>query len=170
MDGIEVIRALRCSVATPIIVFSSRATELDKLAAIEAGASDYVTKSSLMSDLRSRVHGILDMEDVDTTLDKATLTFGDLQVDVADRQVHIGDRTVDLTPSEFRLLLVLARNAGKLLTVRNLAREMWDSEEEVYAGSLKVVMTSLRRKIEVDLLHPRHVMAEVGVGYRLVVT
>jgi two-component system, OmpR family, KDP operon response regulator KdpE len=164
IDGIEVIRRLRGTVETPIIILSVRAAESDKLAALEAGADDYLTKpyqpSELFEHLRAAILRMHQAEKV--------WTAGDLAVDLEREVVRLGDTTVQLTAPEYDLLRVLVLNAGRLLTQRRLAREIWSESDEAEALQLlRTTISSLRGKLENDPARPRHIVTEPGVGYRL---
>jgi two-component system KDP operon response regulator KdpE len=165
MDGIEVIRRLRETIQTPIVVLSVRATESDKIAALEAGADDYLTKPFHPADLLERVRAaLLRPKPVDTR----TFVAGDLKVDLETQVVEVAGRTVQLTHNEFDLLRVLILNAGRLLTQRRLAREVWENQPEPGALQiLRATINTLRSKLETDPARPRRITTEPGVGYRL---
>ena len=163
MDGVEVIRRLRETVQTPIIVLSVRATASDKIAALEAGADDYVTKPYHTADLFERVRGaLLRAKPIDTRI----FVAGDLKVDLETQVVEVVGRPVQLAHNEFALLRVFVLNAGKLLTQRWLAHEVWGNKLEA-VQLLRAGVNALRSKIEIDPARPRHITTEPGVGYRL---
>ncbi|MGZ5006486.1 MAG: two-component system response regulator KdpE [Methylobacter sp.] len=168
MDGIEVIRKVREWSAVPIIVLSARSRESNKIAALDAGADDYLTKPFGIGELLARIRvslrhaAQLDGDSVDTRF-----CVGDLQVDLTRRSVHIGDREIHLTPIEYRLLAVLIHHAGKVMTHRQLLLEVWGPAYVEHAHYVRIYMGQLRRKIETDPAQPRYLLTEAGVGYRL---
>lgn len=165
MDGLEVIRRLREWTSIPIIVLSARGGERDKVGALDAGADDYVSKPFGPEELLARVRVAL-RHATGATAAEPTFGVGDLRVDLARRKVVMGDRPVHLTPIEYRLLAVLVRHAGKVLTHRQLLREVWGPQADD-AHTLRVHMAQLRRKLEAEPANPRYVLTEPGVGYRL---
>lgn len=168
MDGLEVTRRLREWTLTPIIVVSVREHERDKVAALDAGADDYVTKPFGTSELLARIrvalrHALRAVQGDD----EPVFTVGGLQVDLTHRQVFVGGAEVHLTPMEYKLLTTLVRYAGKVVTRHQLLKEVWGPS---YAGEdhyLRVYMGQLRHKLEVDPTRPRYLITEPGVGYRL---
>ncbi len=168
MDGIEVIRRLREWTAIPIIILSARGQESDKIAALDAGADDYVSKPFGIGELLARMrvalrHAARGPGDAG----EATFSIGDLQVDLGRRQVTMAGETIHLTPIEYRLLTTLIHHAGKILTHQHLLREVWGPNQTDQAQYLRVYIAQLRRKLEKDPAHPRYVLTEPGVGYRL---
>jgi two-component system KDP operon response regulator KdpE len=167
-DGLEVIRRIREWSTVPIIVLSARGREDDKVAALDAGADDYVSKPFGAGEFLARVRVALRhaaglrSEDAE-----AVFTVGDLQVDLARRHVRVGGQEVHLTPIEYRLLAVLVRHAGKVLTHRHLLREVWGPGQVEEPHYLRVYMAQLRRKLETTPARPRYLLTEPGVGYRL---
>ena len=165
MDGLEVIKRIREWSAVPIIVLSARGEERDKVVALDAGADDYVSKPFGPEELVARVRAALRRRAFRESGD-AVFGVGDLKVDLARRQVSIGDRVVHVTPIEYGLLATLVRHAGKVLTHRQLLREVWGPHAED-AHVLRVHMAQLRRKLEAEPANPRYLLTEPGVGYRL---
>jgi two-component system KDP operon response regulator KdpE len=165
MDGLEVIRRLREWTAVPIIVLSARGEERDKVSALDAGADDYVSKPFGPEELLARIRAALRRR---AFRDDGAVLFavGELTVDLARRQVAVGGRTVHVTPIEYTVLATLARHAGKVLTHRQLLREVWGPQAED-AHVLRVHMAQLRRKLEAEPANPRYLLTEPGVGYRL---
>jgi two-component system KDP operon response regulator KdpE len=166
LDGIEVIKKLREWTQTPVIILSVREQEGDKIAALDAGADDYVTKPFSMGELLARVRTAL--RHAAGSGDEPVLAFGGLVIDLTRRYVAVDDREVKLTPTEYELLRVLTANAGKVLTHRQLMRMVWGPSYEQETNYLRVYIRQLRQKIESDPARPRHIITEPGVGYRLI--
>lgn len=168
VDGLEVIQRIREWTAVPIIVLSARGQEQDKIAALDAGADDYVSKPFGVGELLARMRAAL-RHAARNPKDAADSTFsvGDLHVDLARRQILIGGKAVHLTPIEYRLLTTLIHHAGKVLTQRQLLKEVWGLHHTEQAHYLRVYIAQLRRKLEADSARPRYLLTEPGVGYRL---
>jgi two-component system KDP operon response regulator KdpE len=166
LDGLQVIRRLREWTAVPIIVLSARGAESDKVAALDAGADDYVAKPFAVGELLARARVAL-RHAVGRETGESTFVLGDLRVDLARRRVWVGEAEVRLTPIEYRLLTVLVRHAGKVLTHRQLLQEVWGPGQVEQTHYLRVYMANLRRKLEADPARPRFLRTEPGVGYRL---
>jgi two-component system KDP operon response regulator KdpE len=166
IDGVEVCRRLREWTSVPIIVLSARERETDKIAALDAGADDYLTKPFGMGELLARVRAALRRVAVGAN-DEPTVCFGDVLVDIARRRVELGGHEVHLTPKEYDLLRELAKHPGKVMTQHHLLTAIWGPEYGDEGHYLRVQMRSLRRKIEPDPARPRYLMTEPGVGYRL---
>lgn len=168
MDGIEVIRRLREWTAVPIIVLSARGQEGDKVAALDAGADDYVSKPFGVGELLARIRVALrHAAGASRGGDDAAFAVGDLRVDLARRHVFVGGKEVHLTPIEYKLVTTLTRHAGRVLTHRQLLTEVWGPSHGEEAHYLRVYMAQLRRKLEADPTRPRYLLTEPGVGYRL---
>jgi len=168
MDGIEVIRRLREWTALPIIVLSARGQERDKVAALDAGADDYVSKPFGIGELLARMRVALrHAARKHNESDEPVFSLGDLRVDLGQRKVTVGGKPVHLTPIEYRLLATLIHHAGKLLTHRQLLTEVWGPNQTEQAHYLRVYTAQLRRKLEADPARPRYILTEPGVGYRL---
>jgi two-component system, OmpR family, KDP operon response regulator KdpE len=163
-DGIEVLRETRTWSAVPIIVLSARSAEADKVAALDQGADDYLTKPFGMAELLARLRVMLRRARVGVP---ELLTAGDVTIDLGRHQVVRGGRHVCLTPTEFRLLRVLVSEAGKLLTHRQLLERVWGQHAAENLQQLRVYVNYLRRKLEVDPMQPELIVTVPGVGYRL---
>jgi two-component system KDP operon response regulator KdpE len=168
-DGVDFIRAVRTWSGVPIIVLSARTHEAEKVAALDAGADDYITKPFGVAELLARTRANLRRVRPGRTAPDATFRFGDVEVDLAARIVKQRDAEVHLTPIEYRLLGVLIANAGRVLTHPYLLREVWGPGHAQSTPYLRVYMGNLRQKLEADAAQPRHLLTETGVGYRLLV-
>lgn len=167
-DGLDVIRTLREWSTVPIIVLSARGRESDKIAALDAGADDYLTKPFGVGELLARIRVALrHRSSPPTPAAEAIFTVGGLQVDHIRRTVHLNTEELHLTPTEYRLLTTLVRHAGKVVTHRQLLKEVWGPDSVYENQYLRVYMGQLRRKIEADPARPRYLKTEAGVGYRL---
>lgn len=165
LDGIEVTRRLREWTQIPIIVVSVRDREEDKIAALDAGADDYLTKPFGMGELLARIRVVL--RRAVSPEQEPVFQSEQLAVDLAHREVTVGGQHVYLTPTEYDILRILIQHAGKVLTHQQLIRSVWGSNMGVESHLLRVNVSNLRRKIEIDPARPRHVVTEPGVGYRL---
>jgi len=168
LDGVEVIRQLREWTSVPVIVLSARGQESDKVAALDAGADDYVSKPFGPGELLARVRVAVRHAARTASGEDATFTVGDLRVDLARRLVFVGGKEVHLTPIEYKLLTALVRHAGKVLTHAQLLKEVWGPSHESEAHYLRIYIMQLRRKLEANPTRPRYLRTEPGVGYRLV--
>ncbi len=167
LDGLEVTRRLREWSNVPIIVLSARGQEKDKIAALDAGADDYLTKPFSTGELLARIRvAIRHTARLADNSPQPTFIVGDLRVDLAGRHVFVGDTEVHLTPIEYKLLTVLVRYAGKVLTHQALLKEVWGPHHTQDTHYLRVHMAQLRRKIEPDPAQPRYLLTETGIGYR----
>ena len=172
-DGLELIRDVRGWSAVPIIVLSARADEADKIAALDAGADDYLTKPFGIGELLARVRANLRRPRVanpDGSVEEPLFSFGDVVVDRQARLVRRGGVEVHLTPLEYRLLTVLVSNAGRVLTHRQLLREVWGPSHAGQSHYLRIYMGHLRQKLEADPAQPKHLLTETAVGYRLLLS
>ncbi|CAN5411154.1 two-component system response regulator KdpE [soil metagenome] len=170
IDGLEVTKRLREWTQIPIIVLSARGREDDKIAALDAGADDYLTKPFGMGELLARLRVALrHASRVGGETDDAGFRVGELYVDLARRQVWVSESEVHLTPHEYKLLITLIQHAGKVVTHRQLLREVWGPGYNEESHYLRVYMGQLRHKLEPDPTRPRYLLTEPGVGYRLVV-
>jgi two-component system, OmpR family, KDP operon response regulator KdpE len=165
LDGVEVTRRLREWTQVPIIIVSVREQEGDKVAALDAGADDYLTKPFGAGELMARIRVAL-RHNTDTETD-SVFSSNDLRVDLTRRVVSLAGQDVLLTPTEYDILRVLIQHAGKVLTHRQLLRMVWGNAYESETHLLRVNVSNLRRKIERDPAQPYHILTEPGVGYRL---
>ena len=164
MDGTEVIKGVRGWTSTPIIVLSAWGQESQKVAALDAGADDYVTKPFGMDELLARLRAAV--RRASPAPEAPVVTTDDFTVDLADKRVIRGGKDVRLTPTEWQLLEVLVRHAGRLVTQRQLLAEVWGPGYQNEAHYLRVYVANLRRKLEPDPSAPRHLLTEPGIGYR----
>ncbi len=167
LDGVEFIHDLRAWSVLPIIVLSARTDENDKIAALDAGADDYLTKPFGVGELLARVRATL-RRGATGTGGEPVVAFGDIRLDLANRNVLRGGAPIHLTPIEYRLLSLLAGNPGKVLTHRQLLRDVWGPSHIEHSHYLRIYMAQLRQKLEADPARPRHFLTEPGVGYRFV--
>ena len=167
MDGLEVIAKLREWSAVPVIVISAREQEGDKIKALDGGADDYLTKPFGAGELLARIRAAL-RHAAPKSQDQGEAVFvaEELRIDFLKRQVYCGVREVHLTPIEYRLLTVLVRNVGRVMTHRQILKEVWGSAYVEQTHYLRVFMNQLRKKIEADSTRPRFLLNEPGIGYR----
>jgi len=166
MDGTEVTRRIREWTDVPVIVISVRDGEQDKVAALDAGADDYLTKPFGVSELLARIRVALRRSNK-TETESAVYENAGLKVDFMKREVLVNENPVTLTPTEYNILKTLVNHAGKVLTHQQLIKEVWGGNYEVDSHLLRVNVSNLRHKIENDPLKPHHIMTEPGIGYRL---
>ncbi len=164
MDGTEVIRGVRGWTSTPIIVLSAWGQESQKVAALDAGADDYVTKPFGMDELLARLRAAV--RRASPAPDEPVVAAGDFTVDLATKRVTRGGSDVRLTPTEWQLLEVLVRNSGRLVSQRQLLHEVWGPGYQTEGNYLRVFVAQLRRKLESDPSRPRYLLTEAGMGYR----
>ena len=168
MDGVEVIKAIRAWSAIPIIILSARSSEQFKIDALDAGADDYLTKPFGIGELLARIrvalrHAIRPQEQMLNDV----FVNANLKVDLLNRLVSIDDREIHLTPIQYRLLAVLVKYAGKVLTHQQILKEVWGPSYQENAHYLRIYMSQLRQKLETDPTQPKFLLTESGVGYRL---
>lgn len=166
LDGVEVIRRLREWSRVPVLVLSVREGEEDKIAALDAGADDYLTKPFGGRELLARVRAIL--RRAPGGAEAAVVKFGEIEIDLAARLVRRAGTEVHLTAKEYAFLKLLAQHRGKVVTQRQILREVWGPAAEERTDYLRVHMTHLRQKLEAAPATPRHLRTEAGIGYRLV--
>jgi two-component system KDP operon response regulator KdpE len=168
LEGSEVIRQVREWTATPIIVLSARDQEQVKVAALDLGADDYVTKPFGVNELLARMRTALRHASQSAAdVGEPVFILGDLNVDLGRRQVFVSSKEIHLTPIEYKLLTTLIRYAGKVMTHRQLLKEVWGPLHVEEGHYLRVYMRQLRNKLEKTPAHPRYLVTELGVGYRL---
>ncbi len=168
-DGADLIRDLRTWSGVPVIVLSARTDESDKVNALDAGADDYLTKPFGVAELLARVRATVRRRAQPAGSEKPAITFGDIEVDLVARNVKRRGELVHLTPIEYRLLALLIANAGRVLTHRQILRDVWGPSHVESPHYVRVYMGHLREKLEDDPAQPKHLITETAVGYRLVV-
>lgn len=165
-DGVDFIRDFRAWSSVPVVVLSARADETDKIEALDAGADDYLTKPFGVGELLARVRAA--RRRGASASGESTFRFGDVEVDLVGRDVRKAKDVVHLTPIEFRLLALMVNNAGRVLTHRQILREVWGPNYVEHEHYVRVHMGHLRQKLEDDPAQPRYLVTETAVGYRLV--
>lgn len=168
-DGIEVLKSIRQWSKAPIVIVSARGNEREKVAALDFGADDYIVKPFGTSELLARIrtairHGSQAMRE---TSCGEKIVIGELEIDYGKRSVSLAGEKIHLTPIEYRILILLSKNAGKVLTHDYIAREIWGSYTDE-SHTLRVNMANIRRKIEANPGTPKYILTEIGVGYRMV--
>lgn len=166
-DGCDFVLDLRTWSSLPVLILSARTTENEKIRVLDAGADDYLTKPFSVGELMARVRALMRRGRQGVDESGPLIQFGDVEVDLSRRRVSRGGQEVRLTPIEYRLLALLLANAGKVMTHRHLLREVWGPSFVDSAHYLRVYLGHLRQKLEADPAQPRHLLTEVGVGYRL---
>ena len=167
LDGVEVIQALRLWSTAPILVVSGRSGAADKVEALDAGADDYVTKPFSIDELLARIRALGRRAAADEDR-SATVSFADVTVDLAARVVTRADQRVRLTPTEWQVLELLVRNPDRLVSRQTLLTEIWGPTHVNDSGYLRLYVAQLRKKLEPDPAHPRHLLTDPGMGYRFV--
>ena len=167
LEGAEVCRRVRSTSALPIIVLSARSGDADKVATLDEGADDYVTKPFSPEELLARIRVALRRQFSEDDDVSGQTKFGDLTIDYDLRRVIRGGEEIRLTPKEFALLSLLARNAGRVLTHRVILKEIWGAQAVDHPEHLWVLVGQLRKKVEIDPSEPRYIVSEPWVGYRL---
>ncbi len=167
MDGVEIINQIRDVSEVPIIVVSAREQDNDKISALDAGANDYVTKPFSMGEMLARIR-VMErlLERENNGMSEGVYKIDYLTVDSEKHRVYVGEEEVHLTPIEFKLLLLLVSNRGKVITHSQISKKVWGYGETGDSKSIRVFMAGLRRKIERDSSNPRFIFTEIGVGYR----
>lgn len=170
MDGVDVIKKIRTWTNTPIIVISARSEDNDKIEALDAGADDYLTKPFSVEELLARLRVTqrrLSTMQSDISADSALFVNGDLHIDYAAGCAYLGEKELHLTPIEYKLLCLLSKNIGKVLTHTFITQKIWGSSWENDVASLRVFMATLRKKIESAPDSPQYIQTHIGVGYRM---
>ena len=170
MDGVDIIKKVRSWSNVPIIVVSARSDDRDKVEALDAGADDYLVKPFSVEELLARLRVALRRVRFDaerTGTEASVYENGELKIDYAAGCVYVGGQEIHLTPIEYRLLCLLARNTGKVLTHNYILKEIWGNVLPSDTPSLRVFMATLRKKIEPDPSSPRYIQTHIGVGYRM---
>ncbi len=171
MDGIDVIKQIRENTKAKIIVVSARGRERDKVEALDMGADDYLTKPFSISELLARVRvGLRNMNTVNNNFfeEQSVFKLRDLEIDYEKRKVSVRGENIHLTPIEYKIIVLMSKYSGRVLTHKFIIKEIWGSYLENETQSLRVFMASIRRKIEKDPAQPEYVITEMGIGYRLV--
>ena len=171
MDGVDVILKIRSWTNTPIIVISARSEDSDKIAALDAGADDYLSKPFSIDELLARLRAALRRSRTDETVSQAQASVyhnGDLTIDFAAGCAYMNEKEIHLTPIEYKLLCVLAKNTGKVLTHNYILKEVWGNAAASDTPSLRVFMATLRKKIEQNPSMPKYIQTHIGVGYRMI--
>jgi two-component system KDP operon response regulator KdpE len=167
MDGTDVIKALRGWTRVPVLVLSARRASDEKVAALDAGADDYITKPFSMDELLARLRAaVRRTEDVPLAPETTLVTTDDFTIDLLAKKATRAGRDVRLTPTEWHLLEILVCNPGRLITQKQLLQEVWGASQSNKTNYLRVYMAQLRRKLEADPSHPRYLVTEPGMGYR----
>lgn len=170
IDGIEIINKIRSWSNVPIIVISARSEDKDKIEALDAGADDYLTKPFSVDELLARLRVTLRrLNNIKLNTDDENSVFknGDLKIDYMSGCVYLNEEEIHLTPIEYKLICILSKNIGKVLTHKFITKEVWGSSLESDVSSLRVYMAVLRKKIESDTSNPKYIQTHVGVGYRM---
>jgi two-component system KDP operon response regulator KdpE len=169
MDGLEALRKVREKSTVPVIVLSALGEERDKVTALNLGADDYLTKPFGVNELLARVRAVqrrMEWGDSGETADR--LVYGDISIDIENHTLLVAGKALEVTPTEFNLLVLLMRNAGKVLTHQMILKRVWGPEYGQEAEYLRVYVGRLRQKIEKDPSQPQHLITEHGIGYRFV--
>ena len=168
MDGLDVIRQVRTFSDMPIVVVSARDQDKEKIEALDAGADDYLTKPFSINELLARLRVVFRHTVKSADVIQESYEVGDLEINLEKHLVLLHDNEVHLTPMEFKILALLVKNSGKVLTHSYILKEVWGDYLETDAQSLRVFMANIRRKLEKDPTNPRYIITEVGIGYRFV--
>lgn len=171
MEGVEIIKKIRGWSNVPIIVISARSEDNDKVDALDAGADDYLTKPFSIDELLARLRVTLrrlSYMQTDQGLNNSEFVNGDLKIDYASGCAYLNNEELHLTPIEYKLLCLLSKNVGKVLTHTYITKELWGSAWDNDIASLRVFMATLRKKIEVNTADPKYIQTHVGVGYRMI--
>ena len=169
VDGMKVLEEIRNVSKVPIMIVSERKSESDIISALDAGANDYMTKPFSMGELLARVRVMeRSLNEENVVKQEAVLKFSDITIDTEKRRIFVGNQDVHLTPLEYKLLVILATNPGKVITHHQISRDVWGYRENSDAKSIRVCMASLRKKIKDNGPEPKYIFTEIGVGYRFI--
>lgn len=171
MDGVEIIQKIRTWSDMPVIVISARAEDSDKIEALDAGADDYLTKPFSVEELLARIRVTqrrLARMNASSNSDERVFINGSLKVDYAAGCAYLGDKELHLTPIEYKLLCLMARNVGKMLTHTFITQQIWGRSWDKDVASLRVFMATLRKKIEAESSSPQYIQTHIGIGYRMI--
>ena len=166
VDGQTLIERVRSWSDMPVLVLSARATEQDKVDALNLGADDYLTKPFGIAEFKARVQALLRRYQRQEELPSSVLSFGQVRVDFTQREIFKNDEPVHLTVTEFKLLAALVKSSGKVMTQKTLLQEVWGPAFKDSSHYLRIYISHLRQKLEVDPSRPKHFVTEIGVGYR----
>lgn len=169
-DGIEIIKKIRAASTMPILVIGSRSDNADKIDALDAGADDYLTKPFFVEELLERLHvAQRRLSRIQDPAGKEPTEFvnGDLKIDYTEGRVYLGGEEILLTPVEYKLIVLLSKNIGKVLTYTLITRSVWGRVEDDDVASMRVAMTTLRKKIEKNISEPKYIKTQIGIGYRM---
>jgi two-component system KDP operon response regulator KdpE len=167
MDGLEVIKSVRQWTHVPILVLSARGREQDKVSALELGADDYLTKPFGAGELLARLKVIQRHARNAIGSHSPIFVNGDIRIDLNKREVSVGEKAIDLTPTEYKLLCALSKQVGKVVTYKQLLREVWGKNAEENNHYLRIYTQHLRRKLADDPMLPKYIITEAGIGYRM---
>ena len=170
IDGVEIIKKIRSWSKDPIIVVSARSEDNDKIIALDEGADDYLTKPFSVDELLARIRVALRKKDYNKNADENATIFinGGLKIDFSSATVFVDENEIHLTPIEYKLICVLAKNVGKVLTHNFILKEIWVNSSESDTPSLRVFMATLRKKIEKNPSNPTYIQTHIGIGYRMI--
>jgi two-component system, OmpR family, KDP operon response regulator KdpE len=168
-DGVQFVKELRGWSQTPVLILSARSTEADKIGVLDAGADDYLTKPFSVGELIARVRALLRRGLRSRESESAVVKFGGVIVDMTRRLVTRATEPVHLTAIEYRLLVALIANSNKVVTQRQLLRDVWGPTHVESSHYLRIYVSHLRQKLEADPTQPKHIQTEIGVGYRFVI-
>ncbi|MDF2700319.1 MAG: DNA-binding response regulator [Haloplasmataceae bacterium] len=168
IDGIDIIKKIRLWSKCPIIVVSARWEYLEKIEALDAGADDYMTKPFNIDELMARIRVALRRNNNDITLNDPIFTNGNLKIDYNAGTVEVGNEEIHLTPIEYKVLILLSKNVGKVLTHRTILKEVWVNYLESDIPSLRVFVATLRKKLEIESVKEKYIETHIGVGYKMV--
>lgn len=171
-NGIEIIKKIRAAATMPILVIGSRSDNADKIDALDAGADDYLTKPFFVEELLERLRVAqrrLSRIQNPTGKELSEFVNGDLKIDYTGGHVYLGGKEVELTPVEYKLIVLLSKNVGKVLTYTSITRSVWGSVKDDDVASMRVAMTTMRKKIDENISEPKYIKTQIGIGYRMLI-